>query len=64
MDAKKFGVLWYYGEMSARILNGVTAQSMYRSNSYLTIPKNDYIVAEKNFCFHRENTLREGRNNV
>ena len=28
MDAKKFGVLWYYGEMSARILNGVTAQSM------------------------------------
>ena len=23
-----FGVLWYYGEMSARILNGVTAQSM------------------------------------
>ena len=20
MDAKKFGVLWYYGEMSARIL--------------------------------------------
>ena len=65
MDAKKFGVLWYYGEMSARILNGVTAQRMYdRSNSYLTIPKNDYIVAEKNFCFHRENTLREERNNV
>ena len=28
MDAKKFGVLWYYGEMSARILNGVTAQRM------------------------------------
>ena len=27
MDAKKFGVLWY-GEMSARILNGVTAQRM------------------------------------
>lgn len=26
--------------------------------------KNDYIVAEKNFCFHRENTLREERNNV
>ena len=30
----------------------------------MTIPKNDYIVAEKNFCFHRENTLREERNNV
>ena len=28
MDAKKFGVLWYYGEMSSRILNGVTAQRM------------------------------------
>ena len=28
MDTKKFGVLWYYGEMSARILNGVTAQRM------------------------------------
>lgn len=28
MDAKKFGVLWYYGEIFARILNGVTAQSM------------------------------------
>lgn len=37
---------------------------LFLDNSYLTIPKNDYIVAEKNFCFHRENTLREERNNV
>lgn len=28
MDAKSLVVLWYYGEMSARILNGVTAQRM------------------------------------
>ena len=50
MDAKKFGMFLKY---------------MYLlDNSYLTIPKNDYIVAEKNFCFHRENTLREERNNV
>ena len=28
MDAKKFGVIWSYGEKSARILNGVTAQRM------------------------------------
>lgn len=52
MDAKKFGVFFKYMYL------------LFLDNSYLTIPKNDYIVAEKNFCFHRENTLREERNNV
>lgn len=52
MDAKKFGVFLKYMYL------------LFLDNSHLTIPKNDYIVAEKNFCFHRENTLREERNNV
>ena len=52
MDAKKFGEFLKYMYL------------LFLDNSYLTIPKNDYIVTEKNFCFHRENTLREERNNV
>ena len=68
MDAKKFGVLWYlavaHGPAKGTGLGLQLPTAYDRSNSYLTIPKNDYIVAEKNFCFHRENTLREERNNV
>ena len=56
-----------YSGIMEKCLHGylmVNGTAYDRSNSYLTIPKNDYIVAEKNFCFHRENTLREERNNV